>query len=131
MIIRYADIHDFSFIASTIERKGMDYNTVDDVREDINAGRLIVAVEDGKIIGSVAIVYKAHRGYTAIMRMCVYAEGRGVASALIDYILSLGLGNLGATPWDDNPVMCHIFEKRGFVYRYTFKKNYKFYEKNA
>lgn len=131
MTIRYANIHDFSVIASNVADRNMDYNTVDNVREDIQAGRLIVAVENGKIIGSVAIVYKAHRNYTAIMRMCVYAEGHGVASALIDYILSLGLGNLGATPWDDNPVMCHIFEKHGFVYRYTFKKNYKFYEKTA
>lgn len=131
MTIRYADIHDFAYIATNIEKRHMDYNTVEDVRNDIEAGRLIVAVENGKVIGSVAIVYKAHRGYTAIMRMCVYAEGHGVASALIDYILSLGLGNLGATPWDENPVMCHIFEKRGFVYRYTFKKNYKFYEKKA
>lgn len=131
MTIRYADIHDFSFLAVSVSNRGMNYNTAEDVKKDIEAGRLIVAVEDEKIIGSVALVYKAHRGYTAIMRMCVYAEGRGVASALIDYILSLGLGNLGATPWKDNPAMCHIFEKRGFIYRYTFKKNYKFYEKNA
>lgn len=131
MIIRYANIHDFTFIAQNVRERHMSYNTVEDVQHDINAGRLIVAVENGKIIGSVAIVYKAHRGYTAIMRMCVYAEGKGVASALIDYILSLGLGNLGATPWDDNPVMCHIFEKRGFVYRYTFQQNYKFYERRA
>lgn len=131
MIIRYADIHDFAYIACRVREKGMEYNTVDDVRNDIEAGRLIVAVEDGKIIGSVAILYKAHRGYTAIVRMCVFAEGQGVASALVRYIDGLGLGNLGATPWDDNPVMCHIFEKAGFVYRYTFKKNYKFYEKKA
>jgi len=131
MVIRYADIHDFSYIAANVKERHMDYNTVEDVRVDIEMRRLIVAVEDGKIIGSVAIVYKAHRGYTAIMRMCVYAEGRGVASALIDYILSLNLGALGATPWNDNPAMIHIFEKRGFVYQYTFKKNYCFYEKNA
>ena len=131
MVIRYADIHDFSYIADNVKKRHMDYNTVEDVRVDIEMRRLIVAVEEGKIIGSVAIVYKAHRGYTAIMRMCVYAEGRGVASALIDYILSLNLGALGATPWNDNPAMIHIFEKRGFVYQYTFKKNYCFYEKNA
>lgn len=130
MTIRFANIHDFSFIAHNIESRNMDYNTIEDVREDIAAGRLIVAVEDGQIIGSVAIVYKAHRGYTAVMRVCVYAEGHGVASALINYICSLGLGKLGATPWNDNPAMVHIFEKYGFVYQYTFRKNYMFYERD-
>lgn len=129
MTIRFADIHDFSFIAQNVSARGMDYNTVEDVRKDIAAGRLIVAMDNGKILGSVAIVYKAHRGYTAVMRVCTYAEGQGIASALIEYICSLGLGKLGATPWNDNPAMVHIFEKYGFVYKYTFKENYMFYEK--
>lgn len=134
MTIRYATRQDTIRIIRAIQNKHMDYNTTADVREDVEAGRLIVAEENGKLLGSVAVFYKPHRGYHAITRMCVYSKksrGKGVASALIDYILSLGLGTLGATPWNDNPAMVHIFEKRGFVYQYTFKKNYKFYKKNA
>jgi len=48
---------------------------------------------------------------------------------LIDYVLSLGLGTYGATPWNDNPTMIHIFIKRGFQYQYTFKEKYDFYKK--
>ena len=134
MTIRFATTADAIRIILAIQNKRMDYNTPQDVREDVNAGRLIVAEENGKLLGSVAIVYKAHRGYYAIMRMCVYAKtstGKGVASALVDYVLALGLGTYGATPWNDNPAMIHIFVKRGFEYQYTFKKNYDFYKKNA
>jgi RimJ/RimL family protein N-acetyltransferase len=134
MTVRFAMPADTIRIIRAIQNKRMDYNTPQDVREDVNAGRLIVAEENGKLLGSVAIVYKAHRGYYAIMRMCVYAKtgtGKGVASALVDYVLALGLGTYGATPWNDNPAMIHIFVKRGFEYQYTFKKNYDFYKKNA
>ena len=134
MIVRFATPADTIRIIRAIQNKRMDYNTPQDVREDVEARRLIVAEENGKLLGSVAIVYKAHRGYYAIMRMCVYAKtsvGKGVASTLIDYVLALGLGTYGATPWNDNLAMIHIFVKRGFEYQYTFKKKYDFYKKNA
>ena len=134
MIIRYATSTDTIRIIRAIQNKRMDYNTPLDVREDIPAGRLIVAEENGKLLGSVAIVYKPHRGYWAIMRLCVYnkkSAGKGVASALIDFILSLALGTYGATPWNTNPAMIHIFQKRGFQFQYTFQKYYDFYKKNA
>lgn len=134
MIIRFATTADAIHIIRAIQNKRMDYNTPQDVREDVNAGRLIVAEENGKLLGSVVVVYKAHRGYYAIMRMCVYSKtskGKGVASALIDYVLALGLGTYGATPWNDNPAMIHILVKRGFEYQYTFKNKYDFYKKNA
>lgn len=134
MEIRYATKNDQLSIVRALQNKHMDYNTTADAKKDIAAGRLIVAVENGKILGSVAVVYKAHRGYYAIMRMCVYSKkskGKGVASALIDFVIALDLGEYGATPWNDNPAMIHIFVKRGFVYQYTFKKNYDFYKKNS
>ena len=134
MTIRYATKNDELSIIRAIQNKHMDYNTTTDVKNDISLGRLLVAVENGKILGSVAIVYKAHRGYYAIMRMCVYSKrskGKGVASALIDFVLALELGDYGATPWNDNPAMIHIFVKRGFIYQYTFEKNYDFYKKSA
>jgi RimJ/RimL family protein N-acetyltransferase len=134
MTIRLATEKDTIRIIRAIQNKHMDYNTTADVRADVAAGRLFVAEENGKLLGSMAVFYKPHRGYYAITRGCVYSKksrGKGVASALVDYILSLGLGTYGATPWNDNPAMCHIFEKRGFEYQYTFKENYKFYKKNA
>lgn len=134
MIVRPATNADTIRIIRAIQNKHMDYNTPFDVREDVKNNRLFVAEENGKLLGSMAVVYKPHRGYHAIMRGCVYARsssGKGVASALVDYILSLGYETLGATPWADNGAMCHIFEKRGFEYQYTFKENYKFYKKSA
>lgn len=134
MTIRYATNNDTIHVIRAIQNKHMDYNTTSQVKEDVRQGRLVVVEDNGKLLGSAAIVYKAHRGYTAITRVCIYSkksQGKGVASALINYICSLGLGELGATPWNDNPAMCHVFEKFGFEYQYTFKKNYKFYKKSA
>jgi RimJ/RimL family protein N-acetyltransferase len=134
MTIRKATEKDTIRIIRAIQNKRMDYNTPADVREDVKNGVLFVAEENGKLLGSMVVFYKPHRGYYAITRGCVYSKksrGKGVASALVDYILSLDLGVYGATPWNDNPAMCHIFEKRGFVYQYTFKENYKFYKKSA
>ena len=134
MIIRQATEKDTVRIIRAIQNKHMDYNTPADVREDVKAGHLIVAEENGKLLGSVAVFYKPHRGYYAITRVCVYSKkshGKGVASALIQYVLSLGFGEYGATPWNDNPAMCHIFEKYGFKYQYTFNTFYRFYKKSA
>ena len=134
MTVRKATEKDTIRIIRAIQNKRMDYNTPADVREDVKNGVLFVAEENGKLLGSMVVFYKPHRGYYAITRGCVYSKksrGKGVASALVDYILSLDLGVYGATPWNDNPAMCHIFEKRGFVYQYTFKENYKFYKKSA
>ncbi len=134
MEIRYATKADQLSIIRAIQNKGMDYNTTADVKNDIALGRLLIAVENDKILGSVAIVYKAHRGYYAIMRMCIYSKtsrGKGVASALVDFILALNLGEYGATPWGENEAMVHILVKRGFVFQYTFNENYNFYKKSS
>ena len=134
MIIRYATKEDTLHIIRSIQNKRMDYNTCEDVKHDIELGRLIIAVENNKILGSVAVVYKAHRGYHAIMRLCVYNKknkGKGIASALIDFVISLNLGVYGVTPWSDNAAIIHILVKRGFVYQYTFKENYNFYKKSC
>ena len=134
MIIRFATINDTLHIIRAIQNKKMDYNTTNDIKNDIKNGNLIIAIDNEKILASMAIVYKPHRRYFALMRMCVYnkmSKGKGIASALVDYALSLNLGNYGGTPWDDNPAMIHILEKRGFKYQYTFQEHYKFYLKNA
>lgn len=134
MTIRFATNADTIRIIRAIQNKHMDYNTPADVREDVKNGCLLVAEENGKLLGSVAVFYKPHRQYHAITRMCIYSkksQGKGVASALIDSVLALGFDTLGATPWDENPCMCHILEKRGFVYQYTFNTHYKFYKKSA
>ena len=134
MTIRKATEQDTIRIIRAIQNKRMDYNSPAHVKTDITAQQLIVAEENGKLLGSVAVFYKPHRSYYAITRMCIYSKrskGKGVASALIDYVLALGLGDYGCTPWNNNPAMIHILEKRGFVYQYTFKKNYEFYKKNA
>ena len=132
MIIRPATSADTIRIIRAIQNKHMDYNSPAHIKADISAGNLFVAEENGKLLGSVAVFYKPHRQYYAITRLCVYAKtsrGKGIASALIDYILSLGFPAVGATPWVDNGAVKHILEKRGFIFQYTFKTNYQFYLK--
>lgn len=134
MTIRYATSADTLRVMRSIQNKGMEYNTTAQVKMDIALGRLIVAEENGKLLGSLAIVEETDWNYTAIKRVCVYSKksrGKGIASALIAFVLTLNLGVLGATPWNDNPAMIHIFEKHGFVYQYTFMENYCFYKKCA
>ena len=133
MIIRQATEKDTIHIIRAIQNKHMNYNTPTHIREDIKNGYLFVAEENNKLLGSVAVFYKSHRDYYAITRVCVYSKksrGKGVASSLIHYVLSLNLGTYGATPWNDNPIMCHIFEKNNFIYQYTFKENYCFYKRD-
>lgn len=74
MIIRKATPQDTIRIIRAIQNKHMDYNTPADVREDVNAGRLFVAEENDKLLGSVAVYYKPHREYYAITRMCIYSK---------------------------------------------------------
>jgi RimJ/RimL family protein N-acetyltransferase len=134
MEIRFATAADTLSIIRAIQNKHMDYNTTTQAKEDVKLGRLVVAEENGKLLGSCAIVKDERRGYTAIKRVCVYSSksrGKGVAQSLVGFVCSLGLGTLGATPWNDNPAMCHIFKKFGFEYQYTFLKYYDFYKKRA
>lgn len=130
MTIRFANKNDTIRIIRSIQNKHMDYNTPAHVKADIAAGRLVVIEENGKLLGSCAIVKEEAWDYTAIKRVCVYSSksrGKGVAQNLIGFVCSLGLGTLGATPWNDNPTMCHIFQKFGFEYQYTFQQYYEFY----
>lgn len=134
MIVRFASNEDTLSVIRSIQNKRMNYNTTAQAKQDISLGRLVVVEENGKLLGSCAIVKETNRGYTAIKRVCVYSKksrGKGVAQALIAFVCSLGLGTLGATPWNDNPAMCHIFKKFGFKYQYTFLENYDFYKKSA
>lgn len=134
MEVRFATTADSLSIIRAIQNKHIDYNTTAQAKEDIKLGRLIVVEENGKLLGSCAIVKDECYGYTAIKRVCVYSKkscGKGVAQALVGFVCSLGLGTLGATPWNDNPAMCHIFKKFGFEYQYTFLKYYDFYKKSA
>ena len=134
MIIRKATNEDLLHIVRSLQNKKISYNTTKQAKADLAAGNLYIAEENGKVLGSVVVAYKPHRNYHAILRLCVYNkknEGKGIAGALVDFVLALGLGEYGATPWDTNPAMIHIFVKRGFEYQYTFKENYKFYKKSA
>ena len=134
MIIRYATTDDTLRIVRALQNKKLDYNTPQRVKNDIELGRLIIAVEGGKILGQVALEPKPEFDYTGVCRVCVYSkrsQGKGVASALLEFVCGLGIENLGATPWDTNPQMCHLFEKFGFEHQYTFDTHYKFYKKRG
>lgn len=132
MEIRYATQADAMRIMRALQNKKIDYNTPSQAKEDILNNRLIIAVINNKIVGQVALVPKKKFNYTGVCRICIYSkrnEGKGIASALLEYVCGLGIEDLGATPWDINSSMCHLFEKFGFEYQYTFLEHYKFYKK--
>lgn len=134
MTIRFATAADTARVVRALRNKHLDYNTPAQAKEDISLGRLIVAEENGKAIASCAIVPEVNHNYTAIKRMIVYSKkncGKGIATALINFVCSLGLGDIGATPWNTNPAACHSLEKCGFVYQYTFLTFYNFYKKST
>lgn len=132
MEIRYANSNDTLKIIRAIQNKKMEYNTPAHIKADIQNHRLIIAVEGDKILGQVAVEPKPQFNYTGICRLCVYSkrwQGKGIATALIKYVCGLGLTDLGATPWDTNPVMCQLLEKFGFKYQYSFLDHYRFYKR--
>ena len=134
MIIRYATTADKIHIIRSLQNKKIAYNTTAQAKEDIEKGRLLIAIINEKIVGSLAIVPEPAHRYTALKRLCVYNKkyrGRGIANELITTASALISGPVGATPWANNPATIHLFEKNGFTYQYTFLENYKFYLKTS
>ena len=134
MIIRFATPSDTIHIVRSLQNKKIEYNTVEQAKNDIKQNRLLIAIIDNKIVGSIAIVPEPVYSYTALKRLCVYNKkycGKGIANQLIATAASLTPGPVGATPWVSNPATIHLFEKNGFVYQYTFLEKYQFYLKNS
>lgn len=132
MEIRFATINETKSITASIRNKKIEYNTPAMVKEDIQKSRLVVAVEDGKILGQLAMVEELEWGYVAIKRLCVYNKkngGKGIASALIQFACEQTEKPLGASPWTENTACINLFKKHGFEYQYTYLTNYNFYLK--
>lgn len=133
MIIRFATEKDKLSAIRSLQKNQTNYNTVAQLKEDISLNRLIVAENNGKLLAKCALVEETSYNYMAIKRLCVFSKkskGKGIASALIKYVISLNLGVLGATPWADNEITRHILEKNGFEFQYTFLDNYCFYKRD-
>ena len=134
MIIRFATPSDTIHIIRSLQNKKIEYNTVKQAKNDIEQNRLLIAIIDDKIVGSVAIVPELIYSYTVLKRLCVYNKkyrGKGIANQLIITAMSLTSGPVGATPWANNSTTIHLLEKNGFIYQYTFLEKYQFYLKNS
>lgn len=132
MVIRYATKEDLLSAVRSLQKNQTFYNTTSHLKEDIEKNRLIIIEENGKLLGSCALVYEENWDYLAIKRLNVYAKksrGKGYADKLIKYVISLNLGTLGSTPWKENMVARHLFEKNGFTLQYDFMDNYCFYKR--
>lgn len=133
MIIRFATEKDKLSAIRSLQKNQTNYNTVAQLKEDISLNRLIVVENNGKLLAKCALVEETSYNYMAIKRLCVFSKkskGKGIASALIKYVISLNLGVLGATPWADNEITRHILEKNGFKFQYMFLDNYCFYKRD-
>ena len=132
MEIRFANENDKLSAIRSLQKNQTPFCTTAQLKEDLSLGRLIVAEENGKLLGSCAIVEEPNWEYTAIKRLIVYSKksrGKGIADKLIKYVISLNLGTSGGTPWRNNTVTRHLFEKNGFVFQYCFMENYCFYKR--
>ena len=133
MIVRFATDSDKLRAIRSLQRNQTFYNTTKQMKEDIACGRLLVVEDKGKLLGSCALVKENSYGYTAIKRLMVYSKRsrrKGVATALISYACSLGLGTIGATPWENNLQARSFFEKMGFEFQYQFGK-YCYYKRES
>ena len=132
MEIRFATEKDKIHAVRALQKNQTSFCTTAQLKEDLRLGRLIVVEENGKLLGSCAIVKEEQWDYTAIKRLIVYSKrsrGKGIADKLIKFVISLNLGTIGGTPWTDNAITRHLFEKNGFVFQYTFMENYCFYKR--
>ena len=132
MKIRFANENDKLSAIRSLQKNQTSFCTTAQLKEDLSLGRLIVAEENGKLLGSCAIVNEPNWNYTAIKRLIIYSKksrGKGIADSLIKYIISLNLGVIGGTPWKENSITRHLFEKNGFEFQYTFMENYCFYKR--
>lgn len=133
MYIRKAIEQDKISIIRSLQNKHIDYITTFHAKEDIKNNRLFVMIENDKIIAQCVLFEEKNYNYYAIKRLCVYNKknnGHGIANQFINYFINNIKGNLGCTPWEDNKIMRHLLEKNGFIYQYTFLKNYTFYLKS-
>ena len=132
MEIRFATEKDTIHAIRSLQKNQTFFNTTTHLKDDIARNRLIVVEENGKLLGSCALVPEVSYGYTAIKRLIVYSKkqrGRGIADKIIKYIISLNLGTIGATPWESNKIGRHLFEKNDFEFQYKFLENYCFYKR--
>lgn len=132
MEVRFATEKDKIHAIRALQHNQTPYCTTAQLKEDLELGRLIIIEENGKLLGSCAIVEEPNWGYTAIKRLIVYSKksrGKGIADKLIKYVISLNLGTVGGTPWKNNSITRHLFEKNGFVFQYCFMENYCFYKR--
>ena len=133
MIIRFATENDKLSAIRSLQKNQTSYNTTAQIKEDISLKRLIVVEDNGKLLASCAIVEEKDYNYIAIKRLSVFSKksrGKGIADAIIKYVISLNLGTLGATPWKDNEITKHLFEKNGFKFQYSFLENYCYYKRD-
>lgn len=134
MEIRFATLEDTLSIVRSLQNKHIDYNTPAMVKEDIKNHRLVIAIDNNKIVGQIALVYEQNYSYTSLKRLCVYNnknKGKGIASALVQFACETVRTPLGASPWTENTACINLFKKFGFKYQYTYLENYNFYLKNA
>ena len=66
MVIRYATKEDLLSAVRSLQKNQTFYNTTSHLKEDIEKNRLIIIEENGKLLGSCALVYEENWDYLAI-----------------------------------------------------------------
>lgn len=134
--IRWARQSDTKQIIATIAQKKCDYITCQQIREDINKGKVLLGKIESKIVCFLVVERNAEFKYVSIRRAMVpnkkYRK-KGVMNELLSSICDYADRDyaepLGATPWTDNIAMKKLLEKNGFIYQYTFQSHWEYWQR--
>lgn len=123
-MIRKATARDYIKLYTMVNRANIPYISVNDVYKDIDNKECYIIEDNGAIKAICSLVScPAYHNY-AIKRLCVFEEGRGYGSQLVNYLANKRANlPIVCTPWEDNTVMRKILERNHFKLRYIF--NYK------
>lgn len=134
MELRKANRYDFIKVNNAVARKNITFCQTYHIYSDYNKEQLYVVAEGSKVFATISLVKEPSYGYTAIKRLCILNkknQGKGIARFAIREIQRLVKGRIGATPWEDNIPVRHLFESEGFVLQYVFNEKWCFYMKEV
>lgn len=129
MECRFATKQDKRSILCSIGNKKIDFITRAHLNNDIDNEKVIVCVENEKILGSISLIRSNKYCDYMAKRLCVYNKKnyrKGVADSLIGFLSTFN-HSIGCTPWTSNKTTIHLLEKYGFQYQYTFNGCWEYY----
>lgn len=128
MITKVTSEIDFYSILPNVIEAEIDFLTEKHLTTDFNANNLYMNKKDNQIVGICSLEYSEEFSVTYIKRLLIFKQGKGYAKEFLSYFCSLGIRPLAITPFTENKATISIIKSLGFEYKYTFLKDYLYYE---